>query len=133
MVTNFNQSINLSDEDPIIAMVNKLHKEVDENENQIFTQHQCDQHARNVRCFNIIIIYSVCYRRTNLDTYVFNRYVGEILVPDCICLPVVSVTALTLFIRYIYDLHLHLLNNKIIIKTKVLLPLALGRLWFSCT
>ena len=108
-------------------MVNKLHKEVDENENQIFTQHQCDQHARNVRCFNIIIIYSVCYRRTNLDTYVFNRYVGEILVPDCICLPVVSVTALTLFIRYIYDLHLHLLNNKIIIKTKVLLPLALGR------
>ena len=108
-------------------MVNKLHKEVDENENQKFSPEECDCHARNVRCFNIIIIYSVCYRRTNLDTYVFNRYVGEILVPDCICLPVVSVTALTLFIRYIYDLHLHLLNNKIIIKTKVLLPLALGR------
>jgi hypothetical protein len=51
VVTNFNQSINLSDEDPIIAMVNKLHKEVDENENQIFTQHQCDQHARNVYFF----------------------------------------------------------------------------------
>ena len=124
MVTNVNQSINLSDEDPIVTMVTKVHKEVDENENQIFTQDKCDQHARNVRCFNIIIIYSVCYRRTNLDTYVFNTSAGEILVPDCICLPVVSVSVLTLFIRYIYDLNLQLLNNKIIIKTKVLLPLA---------
>ena len=104
-------------------MVTKVHKEVDEK-NQIFTQHQCDQHARNVRCFNIIIIYSVCYRHTNLETYVFNTSAGGILVPDCICLPVVSVSVLTLFIRYIYDLNLQLLNNKIIIKTKVLLPLA---------
>jgi hypothetical protein len=48
VVTNVNQSINLSDEDPIVTMVTKVHKEVDENENQIFTQDKCDQHARNV-------------------------------------------------------------------------------------
>ena len=54
MVTN--QSIDLSDDNPIVTMITKVHTEVDENENQIFTQQQCDEHARNVRCFNIIII-----------------------------------------------------------------------------
>jgi hypothetical protein len=38
--------------------------------------------------------------------------VGEILVPDCICLPVVSVSVLTLFIRYIYYWSIQLLHNE---------------------
>jgi hypothetical protein len=46
------------------------------------------------------------------------------LVPETINRPVVSVSALTLFIRYIYYRNLKFLNNVVMIKTKVLLPQA---------
>ena len=46
---------------------------------------------------------------------------GGLLVTECIIRPVASVSALTWFIRYIYDRNLKFLNNVIIIKTKVLL------------
>ena len=41
---------------------------------------------------------------------------------SCIICPVVSVLGLTWFIRYIYYWNLQVLNNVIIIKSKVLLP-----------
>jgi hypothetical protein len=47
-----------------------------------------------------------------------------LLVPEVIIRPVVSVLALTSFIRYIWYWNLEFLNNVIIIKTKVLLPQA---------
>jgi hypothetical protein len=47
---------------------------------------------------------------------------GVLLVPEGIIHPVITVSALTWFIRYIYYWNLQLLNNVIIIKTKVLLP-----------
>ena len=46
---------------------------------------------------------------------------GGLLVTECIILPLASVSALTWFIRYIYDRNLKFLNNVIMIKTKVLL------------
>jgi len=46
------------------------------------------------------------------------------LVPETINRPVVSVSALTLFIRYIYYRNLKFLNNVVMIKIKVLLPQA---------
>jgi hypothetical protein len=45
---------------------------------------------------------------------------GEILAPDGITRSVVSASALTRFIRYIYYLNLQFLNNVVIDKTKVL-------------
>jgi len=47
---------------------------------------------------------------------------GGLLVPEGIIRPVVSALVLTLFIRYIYYLDLHFLNNVIINKIMVLLP-----------
>ena len=47
---------------------------------------------------------------------------GGLLVANGIILPVVSVSALTLFIRYIRYWNLQFLNKDIINKTKVLLP-----------
>jgi hypothetical protein len=47
-----------------------------------------------------------------------------LLVFDGIIRPVASASALTLIIGYIYYWHLQFLNHAIIIKTKVLLPLA---------
>jgi hypothetical protein len=47
---------------------------------------------------------------------------GGLLVSEIIICPVVSVSALTWFIRYMYHWNLQFLNNVIIIKTKVLLP-----------
>jgi hypothetical protein len=49
---------------------------------------------------------------------------GGVLVPESIIRPVVSASALTWFIRYIYYWKLQFLNNVIINKTKVLLPQA---------
>ena len=49
---------------------------------------------------------------------------GGLLVPDGIIRPVVSASALTWFIRYIYYWNLEFLNNVIIHKTKALLPRA---------
>ena len=46
------------------------------------------------------------------------------LAPDSIFSPVASGSALTWFIRYILYYNLQLLNDLIIIKTKVLLPQA---------
>jgi hypothetical protein len=43
-------------------------------------------------------------------------------IPEDIIHPVVRVSALTWFIRYIYYWNLQFLNNVIIINTKVLLP-----------
>ena len=53
-----------------------------------------------------------------------NTSAGGILVPEGIIRPVVSASALTWFIRYIYYWNLQFLNNVIINKTKVLLPQA---------
>ena len=47
---------------------------------------------------------------------------GGLLVPGCIISPVVSVSGLILFIKYVCHWHLQFLNHVIIIKTKVLLP-----------
>jgi hypothetical protein len=47
---------------------------------------------------------------------------GGLLVPDGIIRPLVSSSALTWFIIYVYYWNLQLLNNVIINKTKVLLP-----------
>jgi hypothetical protein len=47
---------------------------------------------------------------------------GELLVPEGIICPVVSVSALTWFIRFSYYWNLQFLNNVIINKTKFLLP-----------
>ena len=72
-----------------------------------------------------------------LDIYVFITitqlkplmvYDG-LLIPEGIIRPVVSVSALTWFIRYIYYWNLEFLSNVIIIKTKVLLPQVL---WLFC-
>ena len=49
--------------------------------------------------------------------------VGELLVPEGNICPVVSASALTWFIRYIHYWYLQFLNNVIINKTKILLPL----------
>jgi hypothetical protein len=46
-------------------------------------------------------------------------------VPDAIIHPVISVSALALFIWHIYYLILQFLNNVIIIRTKVLFPQAM--------
>jgi hypothetical protein len=51
-----------------------------------------------------------------------------LLVPEGIIRPVVSASALTWFIRYVYFWNLLFLNNVIINKTKVLLPRASGTL-----
>ena len=70
-----------------------------------------------------------------------NTSAGGVLVPESIIRPVVSASALTWFIRYIYFWNLQFLHNVIINKTKVLLPqveVTLGdlgdhsRLWLSC-
>ena len=51
------------------------------------------------------------------------RYLcGGLLVPQGIIRPVVSASALTWFIRYIYFWKLQFLNNVIIYKSKVILP-----------
>ena len=50
--------------------------------------------------------------------------VGGLLVPEGIIRPYVSVSAPTLFIRYIHCRNLQLLNYWIIIKSKVVLPQA---------
>jgi hypothetical protein len=59
------------------------------------------------------------------DSY-YNRWVdttvGGLLVPGGIIRPVVSVSTLTWFIRYIYNRNLQFLNNVFFIKTKVFLP-----------
>jgi hypothetical protein len=49
---------------------------------------------------------------------------GGVVVPESIIRPVVSASALTWFIRYMYYWKLQYLNNVIINKTKVLLPQA---------
>jgi hypothetical protein len=53
-----------------------------------------------------------------------NTSAGGVFVPQGIIRPVVSASALTWFIRYIYYWNLQFLNNVIINKTKVLLPQA---------
>jgi hypothetical protein len=53
-----------------------------------------------------------------------NTSAGGVLVPESIIRPVVSASALTWYIRYIYYWKLQFLNNVIINKTKVLLPQA---------
>ena len=63
--------------------------------------------------------------RTNIDTYVLvlsrvHISAGGLLVPGGIIRPVISVSSLTWFIRYICYWNLQLLNNVIIIKSKVL-------------
>ena len=52
------------------------------------------------------------------------RHWHRLLVFNGIIRPVASASALTLIIGYIYYWHLQFLNHAIIIKTKVLLPLA---------
>jgi hypothetical protein len=59
-----------------------------------------------------------------LDIFIIYTSDGGLLVPESITRPVVSVSSLVWFIRYIYNGHLQFLNNVIIIKTKVLLPQA---------
>ena len=60
------------------------------------------------------------------DKYIITPQIcaGELLVHEGIIHPVVSASALTWFIRYIYYWILQFLNNVIIIKTKVLHPQA---------
>jgi hypothetical protein len=53
-----------------------------------------------------------------------NTSAGGVFVPQGIIRPVVSASALTWFIRYIYYWNFQFLNNVIINKTKVLLPQA---------
>jgi hypothetical protein len=58
-----------------------------------------------------------------------SKYLSDIIViyvrvPDGIIRPVVSVSAMTWFIRYIYYWNLQILDNVIFIKTNVLLPQA---------
>ena len=68
--------------------------------------------------------------RANVDIYVFYYYhwadtaAGWLLAPEGIIRPVVSILALSLFIRYICHWNLQFLNNIIMIKTKVLIPRA---------
>jgi hypothetical protein len=63
-----------------------------------------------------------------MNSYCFYYYhwvdtsADGLLVPEGIIHPVVSASALTWFIRYIYYRNLQFLNNVIINKTKVLLP-----------
>jgi hypothetical protein len=63
-----------------------------------------------------------------ISTFYYYHWVdtsaGELLVPEGIIRPVVSASALTWFIRYIYYWNLQFLKNVIIHKTKVLLPQA---------
>jgi hypothetical protein len=62
-----------------------------------------------------------------ISSYIYywvNTSAGGVLVPQSIIRPVVSASALTWFIRYIYYWNLQFLNNVIINKTKVLLPQA---------
>ena len=47
---------------------------------------------------------------------------GGLLDPECIICPVVSASALSWFITYVYFWNLHFLNNVIINQTKILLP-----------
>jgi hypothetical protein len=54
-----------------------------------------------------------CYQRVDTSA-------GGLLVPEGIILPVVGVSAVTLFIIYIYYWNVQFLNNVIFIKTKVL-------------
>jgi hypothetical protein len=73
-------------------------------------------YSRNVPCaLNLI------------STFYYNRWAdtsaGRLLVPaECIMWPVISVSALTWFIRYIFYWNLQFPNHVIIIKTKVLFP-----------
>jgi hypothetical protein len=53
-----------------------------------------------------------------------NTSAGGVFVPQGIIRPVISASALTWFIRYIYYWNLQFLNNVIINKTKALLPQA---------
>jgi hypothetical protein len=63
--------------------------------------------------------------RTKFDIYVLITITGgELLVPDGIIRPVVSVSALAWFIRHMYYSNLQPLRNVIINKTKVPLPQA---------
>ena len=59
-----------------------------------------------------------------ISKYLSYIIVIYILVPDGIIRPVVSVSAMTWFIRYIYYWNLQILDNVIFIKTNVLLPQA---------
>ena len=62
---------------------------------------------------------------TSSDIYDWvNTSAGGVLVPEGIIRPVVSASALTWFIRYIYYWNCQFLNNVIINKTKVLLSQA---------
>ena len=59
-----------------------------------------------------------------ISSYIYywvNTSAGGVLVPESIIRPVVSASALTWFIRYIYYWNLQFLNNVSINKTKVLL------------
>jgi hypothetical protein len=59
-----------------------------------------------------------------ISKYLSDIIVIYVLVPDGIIRPVVSVSAMTWFIRYIYYWNLQILDNVIFIKTNVLLPQA---------
>jgi hypothetical protein len=74
-----------------------------------------DGYSRNASCALNWISTFYCYHWVDTSP-------GGLLVPEGIIRPVVSVSALTWFIRYIYYWNLQFLNNVIIDKTKVLLP-----------
>ena len=59
-----------------------------------------------------------------ISKYLSDIIVIYVLVPNGIIRPVVSVSAMTWFIRYIYYWNLQILDNVIFIKTNVLLPQA---------
>ena len=67
----------------------------------------------------VSLFYSLWVVIETIEDRLTHDSVGEILVPDSVIRPVVSVSSLTWVIRYIYYWNLQFLNNVIIIKTKV--------------
>jgi hypothetical protein len=82
---------------------------------QMFYHHESCRH--NLLLYNLSLR---TYRKTLGGGSM--HWIRPWLDPEDIILPVVSVSALTWFIRYIYYRNLQLLFNVIIIKTKVLFP-----------